>query len=298
MKKISFLILICFFSFSLLLSHRAVGEEKIIGQMEFSKPQAIALIKDVETSQIYIYSEDEIICLSEDKLDYIKVLDVEKDWLVIDKNQIGEIICIGKNEFLPGSDKMIFLKGVEIDKIRFSYIYGFGDESKFKFSKLNGDTITLSRNYKPTNENFKIDKESVKKIRLEHTNDGRIVVDRKSVEHILKSSQVIVENMLDNFNKDKDRKKEILNLKISSSAAEIILGSSGILVKRFFLKKLPQDLDLQEGDLIKRINHKPINSLTDVYRTVKEINSTDGIIRLEVDLIRNCRLVKKYFEIR
>lgn len=266
--------------------------------MEFNTPQSVALIKHEDSGNIYIYKKGDVIYFNDGKkIGMVRILRISDNILVVNKNE-GGIICWSKNEYLSDSQNFKFLKGVNIDKIRFSYIYGFNDEPRFKFLKINKGTLTLCRNYKSDRRVDSFRKELFKQVKVIKSNQDKIIINKDSITPIIKKAEIMVKYMIDEVEDKKKEKHQILNLKMDSSLAKIVLGSWGVTVKKIFLKKIPEKIDLREGDLIKRINHKPINNLQDVYRVLKKINSSKNVVELEVDLIRNYRLVKKYFEIR
>lgn len=300
------LIFVFMFCFDTVGQGTLTGNEIMVGQMEFEQHQSIALIKNVATGNIRAYKEDEVVYLSLDFLKHVEILNVKKNGLVVSINQNlqgqgnGKIIWVTKGNFLPGSNTLRFLKGVNIDRIRFFYINEPNNEpSGFKLLTLNEGTLSigLTGNYKPAKQNV-LNKELFKEVKVRKVSKNKVIIDKESIRYVAQHAEPIIKHMVEEIEDKEISSHQILNLKLSSSAAEIILGSWGVLVSRFFLEKLPQKIDLREGDLIKRINHKPINNLTDIYYIIKEIKSNQNIVRLEVDLIRDYRLIKKYFEIR
>lgn len=275
------------------------GKENLIGKIKFDNPRYFALIKNVETSGKHVYGKDEVIYFTDDNSNYFKILGIKEN-LILGMNEEGSIVSLTGGNYLSNREKLFFIKGIKVDKIRFSYVYGNYSESEFKFSEFNNNSLWLSRSYKPTVNNYSLDRELIKQVKVEESNDNEVIIDKKSIQPIIKIGQKVIGNMIKKrkFNLEKEDKHQTVNLTLSNSAAKIVVGSSGILVKRFFLEKLPKRIDLQQGDFIKRINKKPINSLRDVYYVLKNIKTNKRVTTVEMDLIRDYKIMTKYYKIR
>lgn len=294
-------ILLTLFFFSLFVRPCiAKKETNVIGKMEFKHPRYFALVKNTGTSEKNVYREEEVIYFNNKRSNYFKILDV-KEKLVVGINKNGKIVSLSQGNYLSDNKKLKFIRGIEVKNIRFSYIYGDYDKIEFEFSDFNNNSLTLSRSYNPTNNGeYRIGKELIKEVNIEKSNTSKVIVDRETVQPVLNLGQKIVKDIIEkkDINLEKGKTHQALNVTLSNSAAKIVVGSSGILVKRFYLKKLPKKIDLKQGDFIKRINGEPINSLRDVYYILKDVSSNKKESTIKVDLIRNYRIMTKYYNIK
>jgi hypothetical protein len=77
------------------------------------------------------------------------------------------------------------------------------------------------------------------------------------------------------------------SLKLNSELGDIILNKEGFLVQSLAVGKIVERAGIRQGDLIKKINGQPINSLYGICRVYMDIRSDKKIKIVNVDIVRD-----------
>jgi S1-C subfamily serine protease len=84
-------------------------------------------------------------------------------------------------------------------------------------------------------------------------------------------------------------------IRIESPLADGTLGPRGF---RVLVPNLAERGSIELGDVILGVNGRPVNSLADLYRLYKHLQSDSTVSVIQVDLERQGRVVTKIYHLR
>lgn len=155
----------------------------------------------------------------------------------------------------------------------------------------------LQTEQKKRDLNIELDDEFLSGIKIGQTSADKWVIDLKDLsQDKIKDTEITLVSMLDKAETEFSPDSK-LGLAITSPLGKVTVKKQGILIDRIS-SRLFSNIGIQEGDIIKCINTRKANTLSDIYHIYKSIRSDQNQRWLSLEVERNGTLICLEYRIR
>jgi len=283
-----------------------------VGAIEDNKASWYAVIQTGNKGK-RLYVKGDILSSSGNPAQYLRILDIKKDALILEDivSKNGIVVKPGENIPAIGAG-MIFEKTVESEVVEYNYNkpvkkFTRNQIEDFTIKSLGKRKVVLEKDYDSAPQvkqlssrekdifNSPRDKASNKKIVItelfdkiesKKIGDDLWSVDRASVEPAMRNAGAAIISAIKRV-EPRYRLGEGPSLRFNTDMGTAVVNKEGFLVQNIAVAKLTERFGIKQGDVIKSINGYPVNSLLGIYRAYENIASDKGVKLLSIDVARS-----------
>ena len=223
--------------------------------------------------------------------------------LILKKTESDEAFIVKAGERIPLKETdLVFEKSVDSNVIEYRYNKtggpGRGGLDDFSVRSLE-EKIVLEKDYgtegtlilsKPEEidaaEKEYINAALFEKIEAEETGDNVWSVDSDSAKEALSNAERSLVSVIKEV-EPRFRFGEGPSLRFNSELGIAELNRDGFLIQNLAVASIVERVGLQQGDLIKRLNGRPVNSLYSVYKAYMDVKANLGVKLVRLDIVRD-----------
>ena len=289
---------------------RGGNDASVVGTIIDAEPARYAVaITDGRKKRLY--TKGDIFCSNADITNCLRIKDIKKDMLILTGVNSEENYTVKAGERIPlEGTEIIFEKTVESAVLEYRYKdsreSGKGGAEDFIVMDMEGDRIVLGKAYDrgallkdlpdEEREMFKSprtgnsDSKKIKaglfeNIKIEKVGRDAWAVDKKSAAEAISNTEETLVSVIKGV-RPQFRFGEGPSLKFNCELGDVVLNREGFLVQNLAVAALAERTGIKQGDLIKGINGRPVNTLYGIFKVCMDLKSDRNIKALNVDIVR------------
>jgi hypothetical protein len=309
-----FILVVFFFIFNIIQARAEDPEGKNSGIVGTVKEQGSSWYAVIKTGrgEKKIYARGDIFFSDTDITDCLRVQDINEDGIVFKDVGSEKVFTVRSGDKIPlEGTNAIFEKSVESKIIEYRYNDTPGVKKgfiqDFTVKSLERKKLVVEKDYdaaylpqglsdeekelfgspKVPDENSGIIKADIfDDVIIEKIDNDTWVVNTERSDAAFSDAGKVIFSVIKGV-EPRYRFGEGPSLKLNSELGNIVINKEGFFVRSLAVGKIVERAGIRQGDLIKKINGQPINSLYGIYRAYMDIRSDKKIKTVNMDIVRD-----------